>query len=48
MAGLFSGNNMLLIESDRMLKMIVDDFDKVCEKRKLKVTVGKSKIIVYI
>ncbi len=30
-----------------MLKRIVDEFDRVCKRRKLKVNAGKSKVMVF-
>ncbi len=38
---------MLLAKSDGMLQRIVDEFDRVCKKRKVKVNAGKSKMMVY-
>ncbi len=38
---------MLLAESERMLQSIVDEFDRVCKRRKLKVNAGKSKVMVF-
>ncbi len=37
---------VLLSESEKMLQGIVDEFDRVCKRRKLKVNVGKSKVMV--
>ncbi len=33
--------------SEGMLQRIVDDFDRVCKRRKLKVNAGKSKVMVF-
>ncbi len=30
-----------------MLQRIIDEFDRVCKKRKLKVNAGKSKVMVF-
>ncbi len=30
-----------------MLQRIVDEFDRVCKRRKLKVNAGKSKVMVF-
>ncbi len=38
---------VLLAESEGMLQRIVDEFDRVCRKRKLKLNAGKSKVIVF-
>ncbi len=45
MAGLYADNTVLLAESERMLQRIVDEFDGVCRRRKLKVNAGKSKVL---
>ncbi len=44
-AGLYADDTVLLAESEGMLQRIVDEFDRVCKKRKLKVNAGKSKVI---
>lgn len=44
--GQFADNAMLLLKTVRMIKMIVNEFDKVCKGRKLKVNFGRSKIAV--
>ncbi len=36
---------LLLAESEGMLQMIVDEFDRVCKRRKLKVNAGNSKVM---
>ncbi len=33
--------------SEGMLQGIVDEFDRVCKRRELKVNAGKSKVIVF-
>ncbi len=38
---------MLLAESEGMLQRVVDEFDRVCKRRKLKVNAGKSKVMVF-
>ncbi len=38
---------MLLAESEEMLQRIVDEFDRVCKRRKLKVNAGKSMVMVF-
>ncbi len=38
---------LLLAETEGMLQRIVDEFDRVCKRRKLKVNAGKSKVIVF-
>ena len=37
---------VLLAESERKLQRVVDQFHSVCSRRKLRVKVGKSKMIV--
>ncbi len=36
-AGLYADDTMLLAESEGMLQRIVDEFDRICKRRKLKV-----------
>ncbi len=45
--GLYADDTVLLAESERMLQRIVDEFERVCKKRKLKVNAGKSKVMVF-
>ncbi len=40
-------DTVLLAESEGMLQRIVDEFDRVCKRRKLKVNAGKSKVMVF-
>ncbi len=44
---LYADDTVLLAESEGMLLRIVDEFDRVCKRRKLKVNSGKSKVIVF-
>ncbi len=46
-AGLYADDTVLLTESEGMLQRIVDEFDRICKRRKLKVNAGKSKIMVF-
>ncbi len=46
-AGRYADDTVLLTESEGMLQRIVDEFDKVCKRRKLKVNAGKSKVTVF-
>ncbi len=46
-AGLYVDDTVLLPESEGMLQRIVDEFDGVCKRRKLKVNSGKSKGMVF-
>ncbi len=39
-AGLYADETVLLAESEGMLQRIVDEFDRVCRSRKLKVSTG--------
>ncbi len=45
--GLYSDDTVLLAESEGMLQRIIDEFDRVCKRRKLKVNAGKSKVMVF-
>ena len=45
-ACLFTDDTVLLAESERELQRVVDQFHSVCSRRKLRVKVGKSKMIV--
>ncbi len=38
---------VLVAESERMLQRVLDEFEKVCHKRKLEVNVGKSNVMVF-
>ncbi len=38
---------LLLAESEGRLQRIVDEFERVCKRRKLKVNAGKSKVMVF-
>ena len=44
---LFADDTVLLAESEGMLQKAVDEFHRVCKRRKLKVNVGKSKVMVF-
>ncbi len=46
MVGLYPDDTMLFAESEGMLRKIVDEFDRVCKRRKLKVNASKSKVMV--
>ncbi len=46
-AGLYADDTVLLAESEGMLQRIVDKFERVCKRRKLKVNAGKSKVMVF-
>ncbi len=47
MVGLYADDTVLLAESEGMLQRIVDEFERVCKRRKLKVNASKSKVMVY-
>ncbi len=47
MAGLYVDDTVLLAESEGILQRIVDEFERVCKRRKLKVNAGKSKVMVF-
>ena len=44
---LFADDTVLLAESERELQRVVDEFHRVCTRRKLRVNAGKSKVIVF-
>ncbi len=44
--GLYADDTVLLTESEGTLQRMVDEFDRVCKRRKLKVNAGKSKVMV--
>ncbi len=46
-AGLYANDTVLLDESEGLLQRIVDEFDRVCKRRKLKVNAGKTKVMVF-
>ncbi len=47
MTSLYADDTVLLAESEGMLQRTVDEFERVCKRRKLKVNVGKSKVMVF-
>ena len=44
---LFADDSVLMAESESELQKIVDEFNMVCKRRKLKVNEGKSKVMVF-
>ncbi len=46
-AGLYVDDTVLLAESEGMLQRIVDEFDRLWKRKKLKVNAGKSKVMVF-
>ncbi len=44
--GLYADDTVLLAENEGMLQSIVDEFDRICYRRKLKMNARKSKGIV--
>ncbi len=44
---LFADDTVLLAESEKDLQKLVTEFSNVCVRRKLKVNVGKSKVMVF-
>ncbi len=40
-------DKVMLAESEGMLQRIVDEFDRIRKKRKLKMNAGKSKVMVF-
>ncbi len=47
MVGLYADDTVLLAETEGILQRIVDEFDRVCTRRKLKVNASKSKVMVF-
>ncbi len=45
--GLYADDTVLLAESEGMLQRIVDEFNRVRKRRKLKVNAGKSKAMFF-
>ncbi len=46
-ARLYVDDTKLLAESEGMLHRIVDEFDRVCKRRQVKVNAGRSKVMVF-
>ncbi len=46
-AGLYADDTVLVAESEGMLQRIVDEFERVCKRTKLKVNASKSKVMVF-
>ncbi len=46
-AYLFADDTVLLVESESILQRVVDEFDTIYKRRKWKVNVGNSKIMVF-
>ena len=42
---LFADNTVLVADSEERLCRVVSEFGRVCERRKLRVNVGKSKVM---
>ena len=42
---LFTDDNVVVADSERKLCQLVTEFGRVCERRKLRVNVGKSKVM---
>ncbi len=40
-------DKVMLAVSEEILQRIVDAFDRICKRRKLKVNAGKSKVMVF-
>ncbi len=47
LARLYVDDTVLLAESEVMLQRIVDEFDRVCKRRKLKLSADKSKVMIF-
>ncbi len=46
-ADLFADDTVLLAEDDGTLQRIVNEYDRVCKSRKLRVNAGKSNAMVF-
>ncbi len=46
-AGLYADDTVLLAENEGILQRIVDEFGRVCKRRKLKVNAGKNKVMIF-
>ncbi len=44
---LYADDAVLFAESEQKLQKMVNEFDRVCVQRKLKINVGKSKVMVF-
>ncbi len=44
---LFANDTVLLVESERELQRVVDQFHKVCSRKGLRVNAGKSKVMAH-
>ena len=44
---LFADDTALVADSSEKLRRIIESFARVCTRRKLKVNVGKSKVVMY-
>ena len=47
LACLFADDTVLFTESEKELQRVVDEFYSLCTKRKLKVKVGKCKVMIF-
>ncbi len=45
-AGLLADDTVMLAENERTLQMLVDESDRVCKRRKLRMNAGRSKVMV--
>ncbi len=45
--GLYTDDTVLLAESEGTLQRIADEFDRICNRRKLKGNAGNSKVIAF-
>ncbi len=46
-SGLYADDTVLLAESEGMLQRTVDEFERVCKRRKLKMNSSTSKVMVF-
>lgn len=44
---LFADDTALVVDSEERLKQLVDEFERVCKRRKLRVNESKSKVMKY-
>ncbi len=45
--GLFVDDTILSAQSERMVQRTVDEFDRVCRRRRLTVNAGKCKVLIF-
>ncbi len=46
-ASLFANDTVLVADSERKLQKVVDEFYRVCVRRKVRGNAGKSKVMIF-